>query len=127
MTVAVDVTPGGAAKSIENDITDISWGVPRGEQDTTGLDKSGMERLLLLADFTFTATGVFNDATDASWEVGKTVGSTTGDRTVTIVISGQTLVNEVVLTDFSFVRAADGSFTWTMPGSLSNGTVPVWS
>lgn len=126
MTCAVDdSTP--TARSIENDITDISWGIPRGVQDVTGLDKSGNERLLLLADFTATLNGVFNDAANMSHVVFKTVGSSSAIRTVTIVISGQSLANECYATDYALTRGADGSFTWTVPMVLQNGTVPSWT
>ena len=50
MTVGVDVAAGGALKQLENDILNLSLDIPRNIQDITGLDKSGMERLHLLAD-----------------------------------------------------------------------------
>lgn len=96
-------------------------------QDVTGIDKSAMERLLLLTDFSVTPNGVFNDATDFSHDVFKTVPSTSVARTVTITVSGQTLANEVLFTDYALTRAADGSLTWTAPGVLADGTVPTWS
>ncbi len=39
-----------AAQTILNDITNFALSTPRGVQDVTGVDKSAMERLLLLAD-----------------------------------------------------------------------------
>lgn len=117
----------GAAKAIKNDVTSLPFTTPRGVQDVTGLDKSAFERLLLLADFTVTPTGVFNDAADFSHAVFKTVPSTSVARTVTMTVSGQTLANECLFTDYSLTRAAEGSLTWTAPGVLSDGTVPTWS
>lgn len=126
MTCAVDdSTP--TARSIENDITDISFAIPRNPQDVTGLDKSGVERLLLLADFTITMNGVFNDAANKSHAVFSTVGSSSAVRTITIVHSGQTLANETFVTDYALTRAADGSFVWTAPAVLQDGTVPTWT
>lgn len=125
-TLSVDDSA-GAAKAIVNDITSFQFATPRGVQDVTGVDKSAMERLLLLADFSITLNGVFNDAADFSHAVFKTVPSTSVARTVTITHSGQTLANETLFTDYALNRATDGSLTWTAPGVLSNGTVPSWS
>jgi len=94
MTVAVDDS-GGVARSIENDITSVDFATPRGIQETTGLDKSAMERHLLLADFSISITGIFNDASNMSHDVFKTVPSSSVDRTVTIAHSGQTLPNGI--------------------------------
>ena len=124
----------GAGKDISNDITSFDVSTPRGVQDITGLDKSAVERLLLLADGTITMNGVFNASTaDKSHDVFKTVptqsGSGTGaTRTVVIVYPGpKTLTMECVLTDYALNRGADGSLTWTVEGSLANGTAPTWS
>lgn len=117
----------GAVKAIVNDITNLSISTPRAEQDTTGLDKSAHERLLLLADFAETLNGVFNDATNMSHDVFKTVPSTAVARTTTNVISGQTLAGELLYTDYNLTRAADGPFTWAASGALADGSVPTWA
>ncbi|MFE1205640.1 hypothetical protein ACFW5V_28550 [Streptomyces sp. NPDC058762] len=117
----------GTARDIRNDCTNIDWSMPRGVQDVTGLDKSAIERLLLLADFSGTANGVFNDAANASHSVLKTVSSTSVNRTISIGVSGQTLANECLVTDYALTRAASGEFTWSAPFSLADGAVPTWS
>ena len=126
MTVTVD-NSAGSGQAITNDITSISFSTPRGSQDITGLDKSGMERLLLLADGKVTINGVFNDASNLSHDVFKSVPTTSVSRTVVIVVSGQTLTMEMNFTDYSMNRGADGSLTWTATGELANGTAPTWS
>ena len=126
MTVSVDDS-GGTLRDLSNDITNIDFATPRGVQDVTGLDKSGIERLLLLADGTGTITGQFNDAANMSHDVFKTVSSTSVERTVTIAVSGQTLSMECVLTDYSFARAATGELTYSVPFALADGTVPTWA
>jgi hypothetical protein len=93
----------------------------------TGVDKSAMERLLLLADFSITVNGVFNDAANMSHAVFKTVPSTSVARTVSLGVSGQTLANECLFTDYPLTRGQDGALTWSAPGVLSDGTVPTWS
>jgi hypothetical protein len=86
-----------------------------------------MERLLLLADCSYNLNGVFNPSATFSHAVFKTVPSTSVARTVTNVISGQTLATELLFTDYSLTRADSGALTWTAPGVLADGTVPTWS
>ncbi|WP_198169338.1 hypothetical protein [Herbidospora daliensis] len=124
-TLSVDDS-GGSAKDIRNDITNFQLATPRAVQDVTGLDKSAMERLLLLADFSITLNGVFNDEADKSHAVLRTVPSTTAHRSVSIGVSGQTLAAECLFTDYSLNRGADGSLVWTAPGVLADGAVPTW-
>ncbi|WP_405676798.1 hypothetical protein OG292_19345 [Streptomyces sp. NBC_01511] len=117
----------GTPQDIRNDCTNLQFATPRAVQDVTGIDKSAMERLLLLADFSITLNGVFNDAANKSHAVFKTVPSTSVARTVSLAVSGQTLTNECVFTDYPLSRSDSGELTWAVPGVLSDGTVPVWS
>lgn len=125
-TCSVDDS-GGSVCAIINDVTSLEFSTPREVQEITGIDKSAYERLLLLADFSITLSGVFNDAASQSHAVFKTVPSTSVARTTTLTVSGNTLANEVLYTDYKLSRGDDGSLTWQAPGSLSNGTVPTWS
>jgi hypothetical protein len=125
-TLSVDDS-GGTPQAIKNDITNFELSTPRAVQDVTGIDKSAIERLLLLADLSFTPTGVFNDAAGASHVVFKTVPSTSVARTTSFSISGQTLAAELLYTDYQLTRAATGELTWQAPGVLADGTVPTWS
>jgi hypothetical protein len=125
-TLSVDDSA-AAAKDIKNDVTNFEFSTPRGVQDITGVDKSAHERLLLLADFSINLSGVFNDEADKSHAVFKTVPSSSVVRTVSLAVSGQTLANECLFTDYSLSRAASGELTWQAPGSLADGTVPTWS
>lgn len=126
MSVTVDDSA-GSPQDISNDFTNLNWATPRGVQDVTGIDKSAMERLLLLADFSITVNGVFNDAVNRAHEVFRTVPSTSVARTTTIAVSGQTLAGELLYTDYALTRNQDGSLTFTAPGVLSDGTVPTWA
>jgi hypothetical protein len=118
---------GGSARAIINDVVSLDISTPRNPQDVTGIDKSAMERLLLLADFSITLNGVFNDASNLSHAVFATVPSTSVARTVTLVVSGQTLPNETFFTDYALSRPATGELTWTAPGVLTGGVVPTWA
>jgi len=126
MTVAIDDS-GTTARTISNDITTIDWATPREEQDITGLDKSARERLLLLADFTVSISGVFNDASNMSHDVFKTVSSSSVARTTTLTISGQVLAGELFYTDYALSRSSAGELTWSAPGALAGGVVPTWA
>lgn len=125
-TLSVDDSA-GAVKAIKNDVTNFEFGTPRAVWEVTGVDKSAIERILLLADFSVTLNGVFNDAADQAHAVFKTVPSTSVARTTTLSVSGQTLAPEVLYTDYALTRADDGKLTWQAPGVLSDGTVPTWS
>jgi hypothetical protein len=117
----------GDPDDLREDVTNFEFSTPREVQDATGVDKSAMERLLLLADFSITLNGIFDDATDKAHEVLRTVPSTSVARTVTLTVSGQTLANETYFTDYQLTRAANGELTWQAPGVLANGTVPTWA
>lgn len=131
-TFSVDSSD-GTLRDIRNDTTSLSFSTPRGVQDVTGIDKSAMERLLLLADMSVNPSGVFNDDNSSAdiHNVFKTVPSTSVAREFTITVSGQTIgttnTPTLIFTDYSLNRGADGSLTWQAPGVLANGAVPTWS
>lgn len=126
-TLSVD-TSGGVAKDIRNDINSFEFATPRAEQEITGIDKSAVERQLLLADFTITLNfAAFNDAADRIHDVFKTVSSTSVARTVSMTVSGQSLNNECLFTSYDWTRGDDGKFTGKAEGALADGTVPTWS
>jgi hypothetical protein len=118
----------GAVEVIKNDVTNLSFSTPRAVQDITGIDKSAMERLLLLADCSMTLNGVANFAASPSaHDVFSTVSSTSVARTVTLTIGGKTLANEILFTDYQLTRGNDGALTWSAPGVLADGSVPTWA
>lgn len=119
--VQVD-TSADALTDISNDVTNMSFATPRGVQDTTGVDKSAMERLLLLADFSLTLNGVFNAS------LSHTVFSDLDDeRDIDLTVASQVLSNDCLITDYALTRNQDGSLTWSAPAVLSDGVVPVWA
>lgn len=124
-TLTVD-NSAGSGQDIRNDITNFEFATPRATQDTTGIDKSAFERLLLLADFSITMNGVFNDASNLSHAVFRTISSTSVTRTVAMEVSAQTLSNECLLTDYALSRSDSGELTWSVPGVLQSGTAPTW-
>jgi hypothetical protein len=118
----------GTVKAIKNDFTNFQFGTPRGVQDVTGVDKSAIERLLLLADFSITINGVWDNTTTANAHaVFSTVSSTSVARTTTMVVNGATMAAEVLYTDYPITRSAAGELTFAVPGVLADGTVPTWA
>lgn len=118
---------GGSARDVRASTFNLDWTMPRGVQDITALTQSANARLLLLADFSGTCAGGFDDGANLAHTVFKTVSSTSVNRTMGITISGQTLTNEVLLTDYALTRAQSGEFTWSVPFSLADGSTPTWS
>ena len=120
----------GSPVAVKNDVTALGIATPSGVQDTTGLDKSAHERLLLLADGSMNLTYVFNDAATGIFttlRAFRTLAASQTGRTTTFVHSAMTLAMELLYSDFPLTRAADGSLTGSTTGQLSDGTVPAWS
>ena len=130
MTITVDDSA-GTGRAISNDVTNVTIALPSGVQDVTGVNSTGMERLLLLADAQITLNGVFNDAakTGAHTVLSnyRTLEASQVGRTTAIAHSGQTLTEEILFTAYDYNRAADGSLTFTAPGLMSNGTLAGWA
>jgi len=125
--VAVDDS-GGTARDISNDITSYSINIPQNMFEVTGVDKSAVERIVGLNDYTCSLSGVFNKASNMSHDVFKT---RTGVRTVTIAIGGNTtgypeLEAEMLVGEYNLERSDDGGFNWTTTLSLQSGTTPTW-
>lgn len=119
----------GALTDIKNDVTNLQFSTPRGVQDVTGVDKSAMERLLLLADMSLTLNMVFNPV--GSHLIFRTVPSTSVAREFTLTVGGVTLgttnTPTLLFTDYALTRAISGELTSTAPGVLANGAIPAWS
>jgi hypothetical protein len=129
-TYSVDDS-GGTLRDISTSVMSFGIATPRGSVDITGLDKSGVERLLLLADGTVTINLQFDPtATTGSHTVFRTMSSSSVTRTVTIVINSTpsaTLSMEMICTEYSVNRGQDGNITCTASLALQSGTVPTWS
>lgn len=123
-TFAVD-TSGGSPTNIRNDTTKLDFSTPREVQDVTGLDSLGMERLLLLSDFSVDPEGVFNPSLSHTVFSDVTTDNTT--RTVTLTIAGKSLTGECLITGYSLSRSSKGEFTWKAPMVLANGVPAAWS
>lgn len=115
----------GSAQDLSEDTNSLQFSTPRNVFEVTGVNKSAVERIHGLADFSITLNGTFDD--DTSDSVHDVFAVLDNARTVTLVVSAQTLANECLATDYALNRQADGQFTYTVPLVLSDGTVPTWS
>ena len=126
MTVTIDDAD-GTGRAITNDITNITFSTPRGVQDVTGLNSTALVRLLLLIDFNCTVTAVFNPAANPSMFGVFSTPADNDTRTVVIVVGGKTMTAECHMTDVSWSRNADGSFTAQATFVQSSTTAPAWT
>lgn len=118
---------GAVARDIRNAIRDWKVTTPRAIQDVTGVDKAARETLLVLADLTFSCTGVFDTAANGAHAVFSTVPSTSVARAVAITTNAKNLNFNANFTDYAVTRANTGELTWEAPGVLSDGTTPTWT
>lgn len=126
MTVTIDDAD-GTGRAITNDVISCNFTTTRGVQDITGLDKSAMERLLLLNDATIDITAVFNPAANPSMFGVLSTPADNDTRTVVIVVGSQTFTAECILASVTWTRNQDGSFTAQAQFQLANGTAAAWS
>lgn len=115
----------GVAQDVREDVNSLEFATPRGVLEVTGIDRSAMERLHGLADFSATLTFTFDpDTADSVHDVFKDLSNA---RTLLITVSAQILSNEVLFTDYALNRGTDGSFGGTAPCVLQSGIVPAWT
>lgn len=117
----------GTLKALRTFTFALNFATPRGIWDITALSMSAYAREQLLADYTAEPTGGFDDSADGPHAVLSTCSSSNSKRTNTLVVSGQTLTNETIITDYQCARPQSGEFTWTSPLVLADGTVPTWT
>jgi hypothetical protein len=121
----------GTQRAVLNDVHSLTINTPSAQGDVSGLDKSAMERILLLADGSMNYAYTFNDAATTGiytvLSAYRTLAASQTGRTHTFTHSGNTLAMELLLTDFPVVRGADGSLGGSITANLSDGTVPTWA
>ena len=128
MSLAVD-DAGGTPRTITNDVGSFTMNSGRTPIDVSGLDVTGMERLLGRADTTISLSGFYNPGSNLSHDVFKTVLSQAGTvtRTVTIGYATGTVVGEFIAVTYNQTVSQDGSHPWTADLQATGGTVATWS
>lgn len=115
-------------QDISADVSDYQFSTPYGAQNTTGVNKSANERLLLLQDFSVTFNGIMDPAANKSHVVFS--GNKRVSRTVVIInetTSNSTMTVNCLFSDYQLKRSTTGELNWSAPGSLSDGTAPAWT
>jgi len=126
-TLSIDDV-GGTPVVLKNDFNSVQFGTPLAVQEVTGLDSFAIERITLLGDMSFTGNGAaMNPASSKSHTTLANQTDRRTNRTVTIVVNGKTLAAEMLFTDFSYNRGADGSLPFTAPAVLADGNIPAWT
>ncbi len=124
-TVTIDDVV-GAATDISNDVTGLSVNTPYGVQDISGADKSAAERLLLSSDGTGTLRGIFNPALSHAVLATTTVSGV--PRTLAKAFPGPaTIGGEVIVSDYTVTRDAEGSLVWSVAWEMTGGTALAWT
>jgi hypothetical protein len=120
---------GAVARTVSNDIGDLSLPITFAVQDDTGIDKSAIERLALLTDIKGAFKGFHNNAATTGIHTVISNGQTTPRQAVVTLPggAGATLTWTGLLDNYTIARAQTAALTnsWTL--SLSNGTAPAWS
>jgi hypothetical protein len=119
----------GTVRAITNDVLACTLNMTRPQQDVTGVDKLGMERIGLVSDASLSLTGAWNPAAAPTfYATFKDISTTNIDRTVVLVYPGTaTFTAEMRLASFNIARGQDGGITCTVELQLSGGAQGVWS
>ncbi len=141
----------GVSQTFSADVQTFNINQSRAQIDVTGIDKSFMERLPGLGDYTIELAGVYNGAGtatavpafgDSSVDLAGVFNGGNGTATAhyvfssmgtalrafTLVVGPQgTAVGTAALASYSVARGADGALTWTATLNCANGWAMSWS
>jgi hypothetical protein len=106
----------GSPVTFSNEVGTVSINLSRAQQDVSGLDVDGTERIQLRGDYTVSFTGFWNPEV-----VIPVFGDLAGARDLIIAYPGATLTGVVVISSFTPAVAQDGSLGWTAEGAQSAG------
>jgi hypothetical protein len=108
----------GNPATFSNEVGTVSVNLSRAQQDVSGLDVDGTERIQLRGDYTVSFTGFWDPTT-----VIPVFGDLSTARAIVVAYPGATLTGEVVLSAFTPAVAPDGSLGWTAEGASSDGVL----
>lgn len=120
---------GATLRDIRNALTNWTVSTPHAVQDVTGIDKSAIERLPLLADASMTLNGIFDTlATSGMHATLSTSVNSPGNRAVNITTNSKNLnFTGMLPTDYQVTRTAAGELTVQVPMVLGDGQTPTWT
>jgi hypothetical protein len=117
-------------QTISDDVTEFGMSTPRAVQDITGVDVFAHQRLLLLADCSFSLKLVFNNAANMGHMVLSTMSSTSVLRSVQVTPTASTkpyLGANCYVSTYDVARAAGGELTTSAELMLGDGNTPTWT
>lgn len=106
----------GTPVVFSSEVGTVSLNLSRAQQDVSGLDSDGTERINLRGDFTCSFTGFWDPAV-----VIPVFGDLAGERDLIVAFPGASLTGKVVLSSFTPAMAQDGSLGWSAEGAQSDG------
>jgi hypothetical protein len=119
-----------ANQTISDDVTEFGMSTPRGVQDVTGVDVYAHQRLLLLADCTFSLKLIFDNAANMGHMVLSTMSSTSVLRSVQITPTATEypfLGANCYVSTYDVARSATGELTSSSELMLGDGQLPTWT
>lgn len=117
----------GVSQTFSGNVQTFNINQSRAQIDVTGIDKSFMERLPGLGDYSIDLAGVYDGAGTAT-AVQTFASMGTALRAFTIVVGpAGTAAGTAALASWSVSRAGDGALTWTATLNCANGTAMAWS
>lgn len=108
----------GTPVTFSNEVGTCSINLSRAQQDVSGADVEGTERIQLRGDYTVSFTGFWDPAV-----VIPVFGDLAGARDITILYPGAQLEGVVVISSFSPALAQDGSLGWTAEAAQADGVL----
>ena len=118
----------GVAQAFSADVQSFTINQSRAQIDVTGIDKSFMERLPGLGDYSIDLSGVVNNAgTATAHQALSSMGTSLRAFTIVLNTLGGTAAGTAALASYNVSRAGDGALTWSATLNCANGTGLVWS
>lgn len=112
----------GTPTTFSSEIATLGLDISQALQDSSGLDKTGTERIPLRGDWTAPITGTAMDPT----KVIPVFGDIRGERDISVTYpDGSTFVGKCLIASYSAPVNQDGSWSWSASVSSSDGTFPT--
>jgi hypothetical protein len=108
----------GSPATFSNQVATVNVNLSRAQQDVSGLDVEGTERIQLRGDFTVSFTGFWDPE-----NVIPVFGDLAGARDLIVAYPGASLTCVVVISSFTPSVAQDGSAAWTAEAAQADGTL----
>ena len=106
----------GTPVTFDSEVGTANLNTSRAQQDVSGLDVDGTERINLRGDYSIEFTGFWDPDV-----VIPVFGDLSNERDVSLAFPGATATGKVFISAFNVARAQDGSLGWTASAQQSDG------